>query len=186
MYTQDRYSKIKRKKSKKAVSEIIGYVLLVSFAIIISIVVYKWMKTYVPQEEINCPSGVSLFIDSYTLNEDTLVLNLRNNGKFNVGGYFIYATDSPAKELATIDLSSMNVDPTSRLNPLGVKFGTYASGDQNTLAPNDMETDSYNITSISEGIYSVEIVPIRWQTQDRKMILVSCKDAKIREEIQNN
>jgi len=38
--------------NKKGISVIIGYLLLVSFAIIISGMVYVWMKTYVPTEKL--------------------------------------------------------------------------------------------------------------------------------------
>jgi hypothetical protein len=186
MYSQDKYSKVKPRKSKKAVSEIVGYVLLIIFAIVIAVIVYKWMKTYVPQDDINCPDGTSLFIESYhydcTLH--MLTLNIKNNGKFDVGGYFIYATNSPNQELATVDLSKLNTDNGSKINPLGIKFGDYLS--KNSLAPNDAETDLYNITSISTGIYSIQMVPIRWQVQNRKMVLVSCKDAEIKEDISCN
>lgn len=173
MYTQA--------KSKKAVSVIVGYVLLITFAVIIGVIVFRWMKTYVPQEDINCPDGVSLFIESYQYDLDThsLILNLKNNGKFNIGGYFIYATDSPEKELATIDISKYNVDVNSRLKPYGIKFGGLTP--RNALSPNRNETEVYNLTELNKEIYSVEILPIRWQVEKNRIVLVSCKDAKIKE-----
>ena len=171
-------------KSKKAVSVIIGYVLLITFAVVLGVIVYTWMKTYVPQEDINCPSGTSLLIESYTYDcsSNILTLNIKNNGKFSVGGYFIYATDNSSQQLATIDLSKMNTDNASMLKPLGIIFGGIGSGNKNSLAPNDVEREIYNLTGIGR-IYLIEIVPIRWQTQDRKMTLVSCKDAEIKEQI---
>ena len=36
--------------SKKGLSIMIGYVLLVTAAIVIGVVVYQWMKTYLPTE----------------------------------------------------------------------------------------------------------------------------------------
>jgi hypothetical protein len=193
MSLQDRYlnSKIrqikpKRRMSKKAVSIIIGYVLLITFAVVLGVIVYKWMKTYVPQDDLNCPDGTSLYIESYSYDCTTKVLRLdiKNNGKFDIGGYFIYATDSPQEELATVDLSPMNMNPNSKINPLGIKFGGYVS--KNSLAPNDVEEHLYNVSVMTLGVYSVEIVPIRWETQNRKMIVVSCKDATIKEDIKCN
>ena len=178
---------MKQRKSKKALSVIIGYVLLIIFTITISIIVYKWLKTYVPQDEINCPGGTSLLIESYSYNcsSNMLTLNIVNNGKFDVGGYFIYGTDSPEKELATIDLSKANTDNNSIIPTTGIKFGGIVSEAKNSLEPNGRETEIYNLTTISLGqIYSIEIVPIRWQTEKRRMLLVSCKNSKIKKTIE--
>jgi hypothetical protein len=167
-------------KSKKAVSVIVGYVLLVTFSVILGVIVYQWMKTYVPQEDLNCPDGVSIFIADYNCSADILTLHLKNNGKFNIGGYFIYATDSQDEELATIDLSKNNTNASSILST-GVKFGNI--GTDNSLKPDDEETDTYNLTKIGK-IYSIEILPIRWQKEKNRNLLVSCKDAKIKESIE--
>ena len=168
-------------KHKKAVSVIIGYVILVSFVIVLGIIVYSWMKTYVPKDELNCPDGTSIFIKSYECSSNTLTLHLSNNGKFNIGGYFIYVTNSPQKELATIDISRNNTDELSIIRPTGIKFSGLESG--NLLKPNDEETEIYDLTGL-DAIYSVEILPIRWQEEKNKLRLVSCKDVKIKESIQ--
>ena len=165
-------------KSKKGVSVIIGYVLLVTFAVVIGLIVFQWMKSYVPQDDLVCPDGVSLFINNYECSSNMLTLNLKNNGKFDIGGYFIYATDSPEEKLATIDISKNNTDSYARIKPIGIKFGTIVPG--NSLEPDEEETDIYNLTGIN-NIYSIEILPIRWQTERNRNILVSCTDAKIRE-----
>ena len=176
----------KRGKSKKAVSVIIGYVLLITFAVVLGVIVYKWMKTFVPQDDLNCPDGTSLYIEKYHYDctAKTLELNIQNNGKFDIGGYFIYATDSPQEELASVDLSPMITDPSLKINPLGIKFGSFVS--KNSLGPNDVEQHVYNVTAMALGIYKVEIVPIRWQTNNRKMVVVSCKDASIVQNIECN
>jgi len=178
MYTLD--------KSKKGVSVIVGYVILISFAIVIGIIVYQWMKTYIPEEDITCPDGVSVFIENYdyNLNSNMLTLNIKNNGKFDIGGYFIYATDDPDELLATVDLSKYNIESFSILKPLGVRFGPALNpGSRNSLEPNDNEIEIYNLTNLSKTIYSVEILPIRWQIEKNKLITVSCTDGKIKEKI---
>lgn len=183
MYTLD--------KSKKAVSVIVGYVILISFAIVIGVIVYQWMKTYIPEENITCPDGVSIFIESYEYNTDSnlLTLNLKNNGKFDIGGYFIYATDDPRETLATVDISKYNVESYSILKPLGIRLGPVLNpGSRNSLSPNDNEKEIYNLTNLSKTIptgmiYSVEILPIRWQIEKNRLVTVSCTDAKIREKI---
>lgn len=170
-----------RDKSKKGVSIIIGYVLLVTFAIVIGLIVFQWMKSYVPKEDLLCPDGVSIFIKNYACSSNILTINLKNNGKFDVGGYFIYATDSPNEELATIDLSKNNTDVSSRIKPLGIKFGRIAqiiAG--NTFEPDEEEIEIYNLTGIS-NLFSIEIIPLRWQKEKNRNVIVSCKDAKISE-----
>ncbi len=167
-------------RSKRGVSVIIGYVILVSFVIVLAIIVYSWMKTYVPMEELNCPDGVSVFVEKYECSENNLTLYLKNNGRFNVGGYFIYATTSPTQLIATTDLSRNITESTAKIYPTGIKLVQPLAG--NLFAPNQKETETYDLTGLNP-IYSVEITPIRWQVEKNKNKLVSCKDARIRENI---
>jgi hypothetical protein len=176
---KDMYSQV---KSKKAVSVIIGYVLLVSFAVVIGLIVFQWMKTYVPQEDLNCPDGVSIFIENYTCSGNSLEITLKNNGKFSIGGYFIYATNSPEQELATIDLSKNNTKSSSRIGNV-IKLG--AMTPRNAFEANNESVEKYDITGITK-IYSIEILPVRWQTEKNRNILVSCKDVEIKETIECN
>ncbi len=68
------------------------------------------MKSYVPKDTIDCPDGVSIFItdssciENITDNTYELRLNIKNNGRFDIGGFFIHATNSSNQTLATIDL----------------------------------------------------------------------------------
>jgi hypothetical protein len=110
-----------------------------------------------------------------------LIITLRNNGKFNIGGYLIYATDSPEEELATIDISKNNTENYSIRMPTGVNLGPV--GIKNALEPNDEEVEIYNLTG-SNTLYSIEIIPLRWQEEDNKEIVVTCKDVKIRKRIE--
>ncbi len=170
-------------KSKKAISAIVEYVLLVTFALVTGVIVYSFMKTYVPQEELNCPDGSSLQISEYNYDCATNMLSIKftNSGRFSLGGYFIYTTNKPNQELATIDLTKNNTDINSRLSPNGIKFGLI--GVDNSLEPNQEETDTYNLTGISQA-YSIQIVPIRWQEKKNTQILVSCKNEKIKKTIE--
>jgi hypothetical protein len=179
------YSRDKREKSKKAVSVMIGYVLLVTFAVVLGGIIYVWMKTYVPIEEVNCPAGTSLFItdEIYDCNTNTLTLKMLNNGRFDLGGYFIRVTDSPDETIAALDLTRNNTDINSIIpKSLGVKFGGFTAGVPNKLQPGDSETEVYDLTGIA-SIYSIQIVPLRWQKEGRKMVLASCQDAVIKEDV---
>jgi hypothetical protein len=168
-------------KSKKGISVIVGYVLLITFTVVIGFIVYNWMNTYIPQEELNCPDGTSLLIQNYSCSSDILSITLENNGNFDIGGYFIYATDSPEEELATIDLSKNNTQNYSIRTPSGVKFGFI--GEKNSLGPNEKETETYNITN-RDTIYLIQIIPMRWQEEKNKEVVVTCKDIQIEKRVE--
>ena len=51
-------------KNKKGVNNVIGYILLVSMAVVISILVFQWLKSYIPTDEVACPDGISLFVEN--------------------------------------------------------------------------------------------------------------------------
>jgi len=177
---------IKKRKSKRGVSIIIGYVLLITFAVIIGVIVYRWMKTYVPQEDPSCPSESSIFIESvnYDCTSSTLTMKIINNGNFDMGGYFIYGSTDPNMQMATIDLTQANTYVNSRFpgGAIGVKFGSFYYGDQNDLKPGESEVEIYDLSDVGR-IYSIEIIPFRWQTKNRKVSLISCDNAKIEETI---
>ncbi len=169
-------------KNVKGVSIIIGYVLLITFAIIIAVAVYGWMKTYVPKDTLSCPADVSIFVKDYQCNSTQLDLTLKNNGKFNIGGYFIYYANTSTQDIATANLSFYAIDKGSVLQPSGIKFGDINSS-ENNLKPNDEEIESFNITSLSGSVYMIQVLPLRWQVEKNKRRVVSCTDAQMREVI---
>src|SRR3989338_8510282 len=71
-----------RKENKKAVSEVVSYVLLIVVAISLSIIVYAWIKIQLPKEIIECPEGVSVIIKDYRCNKQNNIINItfKNNG----------------------------------------------------------------------------------------------------------
>lgn len=157
----------------------IGYVLLISFAVFMGVVVYQWMKTFVPRETLECPDGTSLFIKDYTYNCSIKELNLilTNNGRFNIGGYYIHATILPEQELATEDLSEFN----SQQDKVG-DIVRFSGSNDNPLKPNDEEMHIFNLSAASFAqIYLIEIIPVRWQIEDNKKEIASCGKSKIKE-----
>jgi FlaG/FlaF family flagellin (archaellin) len=167
------------KKNKKGVSVVIGYILLITFVLFLGVIIYNWMKTYVPKEELNCPDSVSLFIKDYWCDSTQLNLTLKNNGMFNVGGYFIRISNVSDKlVLPTIDLSQNLIDGGSKLPPTGVKF----SGSENSLVPNYDESHLFDFSEHNQ-IYFIEIIPLRWQEHDRRERIVTCKDSILREDL---
>jgi len=169
---------MKLKKNKRGISIMIGYVLLVSVMIIIGLIVYQWMKTYVPKEPLECPDGVSIYIkDVFCEDNETLKLNLifKNNGRFDINGYFIYATNDSEQELATIDLSKYLISG-------GIKSANSVRFEKGVLEPGEEIEQIFDIekTEINQ-IYSIEIIPTRFQIKDNKKRFVSCGNAKVSE-----
>lgn len=181
-----------KKQSKKAMSIVVGYVLLIVFASVVGIIVYKWQKTYAPQDEYGaCTEDTSLFILNKSYDCDTNILRfaVKNNGKFSIGGYFIYLKDNPEKTIATVDISGNNTDVNSRLNVYninGVKLGreTIIPARNNSFEPGEIEIEEFDLSHLTgDNVYGIEIVPIRWQTEGRKEVLASCKENRISEEL---
>jgi len=170
-------------KNKRAISVMVGYVLLISFAIIMSGVVYTWLKSYTPTDSFDCPDEISLYIKELKCisepNSDKLNLTLENNGKFNIGGYYIRAAEITHPELTTLDLSEYLLDESFnnviKLHP-GIKF----LGEENPLKPNE---EIKNVFELVDEISLIEIIPFRYQEYDNKKRLVICGNAQIVQEI---
>ena len=161
-------------KNKKAVSVMIGYILLVTFAIVISVAVYSWLKTYVPKAGIECPNDVSIYISDYTINGNQLNLTFQNNGKFNVGGIYIYYSGDKNQTIASHDLSEKIINSDAlKFNP-GLKF---SSTDDNSFKIGNETVLSFDITNIDK-IYAIDIIPIRWQENNNQLQVVSCTNSK--------
>ena len=74
--------------NKKAVSLMISYVLLITIAIIMSIIVFAYLKTIANVEPvIDCKEGTSIVVEDYSCEEGKITLTIRNNGIFNVDGF---------------------------------------------------------------------------------------------------
>lgn len=165
---------------KRGVSIMIGYVLLVTSAIIMGVIVYQWIKTYVPTEAVECPDGVSIFLKeySYDCGLEELTITLKNNGRFNLAGYFIHARNKTDPELlATIDLSSYT--PPGEGKGGTVLFGTTTNSFRPT---DDPKIHIFDLSDSGIGqIYSVEIIPVRFQEKEGKKRFTSCGNARVEE-----
>ena len=172
---------LRKIKSKKAVSPMIGYILLISAAILMSVIVYVWLKTYVPKEALECPDATSLFIKNYTCILNDLNITMRNNGNFNIAGYFIRIANVSGQELATVDLSRKLKNQFGGLT-LGSSILFSPSEGGNSFTPNEEATHAFDVSGIST-IYFVELTPTRIQEKDEKTRTASCGNSKIKEEI---
>lgn len=174
----------KNRKDKRGLSIVIGYILLITISIVMSIIVYQWLKTYVPTESLKCSEGTSIFIKdiSYDCTSSKLDITVNNNGKFSIDGYFIHVSNKSDEELATIDLSSKIISGGSIFGN-SIKFSDLVD---NSLAPAGERPSSFNVAEycpcdVGKKLVKVEIIPIRIQEIKNKNWTVSCSDAKVEE-----
>lgn len=79
-------------QNKNALSEVVGYVLLISISLALAGSVYTWLTYYVtPGQEVSCDDEVAVLIRDFNYNcsANSLNLTLQNRGNFNVEGYII-------------------------------------------------------------------------------------------------
>ena len=171
-------------KNRSGISTTIEYVLFISLAITISLIVYVWLKSYIPKDALECSDGVSILLQNYDYNcvANRLTLNLKNNGRFNIDGYYIKATNSSTQTLATKDLAKY-----SSPRGTGNNFVNYISPNQDSpffppgATPSDIFTlplppsansdncasDSSRSATPNSCIYSLEIIPIKVETMNQ-------------------
>ena len=169
--------------NKKGISSIIGYILLISFVVVISGIVYTWMQSYVPQDLPACPDSVSMIVDA-SCTGNTLKVTLDNNGLFDISGYYIKGATS-ADGVATIDLGANNgfIDPDG--DP--TKDDSYVP-EQGFIRFKNLEfgaedTAKVHTFTLTPGIVAIEVTPMKAELEGSKYRVVSCSKAKVRKAI---
>ncbi|MEX2017325.1 MAG: DUF4215 domain-containing protein [Candidatus Pacearchaeota archaeon] len=171
-------------KNKKAVSLMIGYVLLVTLAIVMSIVAYSFLKTYVPGGATECPDGVSLFVKeagfngTYNSTHSQLVMILKNNGRFNLLGYYIFATNNSNQPIATIDLSSYWAEGGYRVGTGQGSYISFGQGIGNSFTTNEEAVHVFYVPLGVGELYSLSVTPTRIEEEDNRERFVSCSGAR--------
>ncbi|MGC9309181.1 MAG: hypothetical protein ACP5D2_00610 [Candidatus Nanoarchaeia archaeon] len=103
--------------NKKGVSMIVAYVVLISIAISLSVIVYSWLRWYVaPGEEITCEEGTRLIIEDYICQDNMLNITIRNKGRFTVDGFIIRINERAGSEIGikTIEAKGEMLKPGER------------------------------------------------------------------------
>ena len=170
--------------NKKGVSIMVGYVLLIGLAIVMGGTTYVWMKSYIPKEPLECPAGTSLMIKDYQYNCGDLNwinLTLKNNGRFDIGGYAIHVSNSPGITLPTIDISGGCQQILLReVIPYDNSLIFNSSSDElgkNIFIPGNVTVHEFNLEGVSQ-IYYLQITPTRWQRQGKVLRYVRCESFK--------
>lgn len=173
------------KKNKKGVSEVVGYILLISIAVAMSVIVYAWLKSYVPKEPLECPTDTSLMIKEINCSEGILTMALRNNGKFSVYAYTIKYSKDASKSIATDSLAGGFIIKGGYRDGEIIYFKSELT--QTGLCENPFEPGAEVEHSfiIDKHVEFIDIVPIRCQQQEgkTKSSQVRCNEARIRQPI---
>jgi hypothetical protein len=169
-------------KNKKGISIVVGYVLLITLGIIMSVIVYAYLKTYIPKEPIKCPDTASISIKEIFCNVSLNYFNLtlKNNGNFDLHGFFIYGAATADQELAVQDLSGFANNNSNISEPAKYGNSIRFSNIKNSLGPGEEKTANF---TLDYPIYSLEIIPLRYQGEGNKEKLVSCTDARIKQKL---
>lgn len=151
----------------------IGYILLITFALVLAGIVYAWLKSYVPKGDIECPEGVSVYLSNYGIDQPSLgMLNLtfKNNGVFSIDGIYIFYADNATEEIATEDLSGKFASGDAFLDGGGLKFNS-------PLVPDKVISLIFDVSAITAE--KVDVVPFREQQENNKIKTVTCGNSKI-------
>ena len=159
--------------NKRAVSEVVAYVLLIVISLSIAGMIYAWLRFYVPGQEQKCPDNVAIVIKEHLCTiEKNINITLQNKGLFNLSGFYIYISN----ETGALPILEPTFKSSSR--PLSNSERGYILF-ESPLLPGE-EFDMVLSYSMNNRIEEIEIEPFRWQ--DKKVVL--CRDAIIREKMQ--
>ncbi len=169
------------KLNRKAVSEMIGYVLLIAIAIAISLIVYTFVKAYVPVMSEACPDETKIIIENYTCLErynggadKVLRLSTRNQGLHTVEGFVAHISNESGKQ----PVNPINVIDAPKGEQPGVVFyidDPVRSG----LAPGEAKDILLNYTKYGD-VRKIEIKPFRMG----KNTLVLCEAGVFSQDIE--
>lgn len=160
--------------SKKAVSEMVSYVLLIVIAVGVSVGVYSFLSSYTPKDHAECTADVKLILQSYECNAGDpgrIAVSLLNKGVFSVDAAYIRfgAVDSKVKTLINNEEGNTN-------NGLYFIDGLETGLKPGAVYVKEMILDK----PIVSGKYGLEIQPAVFSENNE---LALCSQATITQEI---
>lgn len=161
----------KIKNDKRAITELLAYVLLIGLAITLSILVYNWLRFYVtPYESRVCPDGISLIVQEYSCSAGNISITVKNKGLFKIDGYLVKVNNETDYAGKPKGLPVYPIDP---LNPV-ILFPT-------PLNPSEIYSKEWPYKDDYTRIVEIEIEPFRMQENKR----VYCDKAIIKQTIRS-
>jgi len=106
--------------NKKAISEVIGYVLLIVVGISIASIVGVWLRYQVPEDNSQklCPDDASIVIVDYNCsvsptNVRSINITLKNKGYFSIDGFTLKFSDTAGGKIGIYNLGNKSDDANS-------------------------------------------------------------------------
>lgn len=114
----------KIKMNKKALSEIVGYTILIVIAISLSVLVYSFLRAYIPKSQVSCDEDVKLTISDYNCSKGILNLTIKNKGLFKIDMVYIRLQENGKSKKQLINEKNPLID----LNPGAIYNHIYPLG----------------------------------------------------------
>jgi len=174
-------------QDKKGVSLMISYVLLVVIAIVMSIVVFTYLRFVANVEPvIDCEEGTSIIIEDYVCDPDNnkITLTMRNNGRFSVTGFTSAfggnSLQEPTTKLLTIDSGRLSTSDGSYIFEEPLKPGELID---TNFGIQEVKADGKFGDVIFSFLKKIKIQPYIYD--DEADLNVPCTNAIIKQDIQD-
>src|SRR3989344_4722397 len=174
------------KKDKKGDSILIGYILLIVLAVTIVATIYPTLKKLIPKDEIKCPEGVSVTVESYSCESppesgNDFSITIKNSGRFSIAGVYIRGAGAE-EEIATYNL----FESKTGLGGQPLEYWPENAIDNSVASEASIsftDSNSLDYTGLAKDLKMVEILPFRIENQDGKNRFILCTDARIKQDI---
>lgn len=169
--------------NKKALSEIVSYVLLIVVAMSLSIVVFAFLSNLVPEEKVSCNEGLSLIIRDFECRSGGEVLiEFQNKGNFKIDGIYIRGADGTTDAAVNL-LSATTRGGLYPINPITEqRKGFLYFGRENfplALAPNRNYPQTFDYGEYG-ALTKIQVQPF---INDDEGNLIICEEKTITQEI---
>ena len=153
--------------NKKGVSEMVGYVILIVIAVGLSVLVFNYLKVYIPKEKAECTADINLIIKSASCTANKLTLNLVNKGLFRVDAAYIRF--APVERKVKDWINDPKIVPPENFNI--------------ALMPGKNLSKEFSVVVTAGSKYGVEVQPAVYTPEN---VLALCEKAVITQEITCN
>ena len=125
---------------KKALSEVIGVVLLIIIVVGIAVLVYNYLELFVPKEKPECPDGISLTVTNAackitggTTTKGNITITIENRGRFAVDGVYIRVGPASRKVRELVNKNNLYFEEVGGLMPESIFSKIYNFSDSKII-----------------------------------------------------
>ena len=154
-------------KQKQGISEIVGYILLITISLSLSFLVYTWMKRQAPTPVIECPDTLSMILQTYSCNNisHSLNLTLKNNGLYDIQGAIIKVSKNNSNIPPIYPLNFTKSSPEGEVVAIGNIEYQFTNNLSSTPVTLFFDYKNYSTT----GIKKISLIPL-YATKKEKII----------------